>query len=124
MKFALDDGAQGHTIQSYDEGMVVVNNRRIQRSLLLLPDQLIDDWRPQAFAELSDDDFTCLVQLQPDIVLLGTGSRQRFPAPSLYRSLVSAGIGLEIMGTPAACRTYNILVSEGRRVAAALLLSD
>ena len=124
MKFALDDGTQGYAIQSYSEGVVVVNNRHLRRSLIVMPDQLIDDWRPQAFAELSDSDFAGILQLKPDIVLLGTGSRQRFPQSSLYRELVSAGIGLEIMGTPAACRTYNILMSEGRRVAAAMLLAD
>ena len=124
MKFALDDGAQGYAIQSYGAGLVVVNNRRLQRSLLLLPDRLIDDWRPQTCAELRDADFSHLLELDPDIVLLGTGVQQRFPAPHTYRSLITAGIGLEIMGTPAACRTYNVLMSEGRRVAAALLLSD
>ena len=61
-------------------------------------------------------------KVKPDLVILGTGNQQRFPPPKLYQSLVFAGIGLEIMTTPAACRTYNILVSEGRMVAAALIL--
>ena len=124
MKFALEDGTPGYAIHAYGEGVVVVNERHFQRSLVLLPDRLIDDWRPQTFAELSDADFAGLAQLHPDIVLLGTGSRQRFPAPMLYRELIGAGVGIEIMDTPAACRTYTILMSEGRRVAAALLLAD
>lgn len=124
MKFSLDDGANGYAIQSYDEQGVVINRRLFTQSLVLLPDQLIDHWRPQRFDDLQEPDFDSLARLGPDLVLLGTGNQQRFPSPLLYRSLVATGIGMEIMGTPAACRTYNILMSEGRRVAAALLLSD
>jgi uncharacterized protein len=68
--------------------------------------------------------FEAITDLEPEIVLLGTGSRQRFPRPSLLRSLLARGVGVEIMNTAAACRTYNIIMLEGRRVAAALLLAD
>lgn len=124
MKFSLDDGGNGYVVQSYGEQGVVINQRCFKQSLVLLPERLIDDWRPQRFDELRESDFDGLARLAPDLVLLGTGDRQRFPAPPLYRALLAAGIGIEIMGTPAACRTYNILMSEGRRVAAALLLED
>jgi len=100
----------------------LIGERRFNRSLVLLPDRIIPDWRPDSFQQLTAGDFESLVELRPDLVLLGTGRCQAFPSPALYRSLVSSGIGLEIMTTPAACRTYNILVGEGRRVTAALIL--
>jgi uncharacterized protein len=73
---------------------------------------------------LAEAHFEVIAGLEPEIVLLGTGGRQRFPRPSLLRSLLARGVGVEIMDTAAACRTYNIIMLEGRRVAAALLLAD
>ena len=122
MKFALADSTDGYLIRAYSEKELVIGERRFSRSLVLLPDRIIPDWRPESFQQLMAEDFEPLVELRPDLVLLGTGRRQAFPSPALYRSLVSSGIGLEIMTTPAACRTYNILVAEGRRVSAALIL--
>jgi len=81
-----------------------------------------EDWRVASFDELSEAHFDYLLTLKPDVLLLGTGARQRFPHPRLYRSLTDAGIGVECMDTAAACRTYNILVTEDRKVAAAILL--
>ena len=122
MKFALADSTDGYLIRAYSEKELVIGERRFNRSLVLLPDRIIPDWRPDSFQQLTAEDFESLVELHPDLVLLGTGQYQAFPPPALYRSLVNSGIGLEIMTTPAACRTYNILVAEGRRVTAALIL--
>lgn len=121
MKFSLADRGDGYIIHSYRDDGVIIGGNSFDHSLVVLPNRILADWRPRSFKDLEAVDFTDLKALNPDLVVLGTGPQQRFPNPSLYQSLTSAGIGLEIMSTPAACRTYNVLVSEGRRVAAALL---
>ena len=121
MKFALADPADGYLVHAYDEHHVQIGEQRFGSSLILMRDRIIADWRPAGFDGLQIGDMEIVKALKPDLVLLGTGERQRFPAPDLYRTLIEAGIGLEAMTTPAACRTYNILAAEDRRVAAALL---
>jgi len=121
MKFALADPADGYLIHAYDEQRIQIGEQSFSCSLILMRDRIIGDWRPADFDQLQTEDMQMLRELDPDLVLLGTGKRQRFPSPALYRTLIEAGIGLEAMTTPAACRTYNILATEGRRVAAALL---
>ena len=122
MKFSLADPGDGYTIHSYSSTELVVGDLRFSSSIILLPDRIISDWSTRVMDQLQAADFELLLNLQPDLVLLGTGERQQFPPPDKYSCLTGAGIGLEIMTTPAACRTYNVLVSEGRRVAAALIL--
>ncbi len=122
MKLQQDRIPGLYTITAYAEGYVVVNGERHTRSLIVLPERLLPDWGVERFADLAARHLQTVLALQPQIVLLGTGRRQRFPAPSLYADLVRAGIGLEVMDTGAACRTYNILMAEGRRVAAALIV--
>jgi len=121
MKFALANPADGYLIHAYDERRIQIGEQRFSHSLILLRDRIIRDWRPASFDQLRTEDLQIVRELDPDLVLLGTGSRQHFPPPALYQALIEAGIGLEAMTTPAACRTYNILAAEGRRVAAALL---
>jgi len=104
----------------YGEGYVVVNQERHASSLIVTPERVLP-WRATSFAALGEEDFAPLVELGPEIVLLGTGRRLRFPHPALTRPLLEARVGLEVMDLQAACRTYNILVAEERRVAAALL---
>ena len=111
-----------NTITGYGEGYVMVNGERRVSSLVVLPDR-IEPWEAKTFDQLSAEDFTFLKSLQAEIVLLGTGARQRFPPPRLTAALAQAGIGLEVMDLQAACRTYNILVAEERKVAAALLFA-
>ncbi len=123
MKFSVADQSTGNFIHGYTENSVEVNGSSFSRSLVIMQERIISDWRPETFQQLTENDFSELLELGPDIVLLGTGPQQQFPIPGLYRSLIDAGIGVEIMTTPAACRTYNILTSEGRRVIAALLFS-
>lgn len=124
MKFSPADPGSGFTIQSYGPGQVTVNGEPLHDNLVLTPERILRQWRPQDFSDLSRDDFDQLAALQPEILLLGTGRSQRFPAPNLYRTLIQRGIGVEVMDTGAACRTYNILVSEQREVVAALLLIE
>ena len=98
----------------------MVNGARRSSSVIVMPDRT-EDWSVTRFDDLRAEDFAFLRELQAEIVLLGTGARQRFPHPRLTAALASAGIGLEVMDVQAACRTYNILVAEERKVAAALL---
>ena len=89
--------------------------------LIVLADRVVSPWRPHTFTDLTESDFADLAALGVEIILLGTGAVQKFPHPRLTRALIEKRIGLEVMNTGAACRTYNILVAEGRSVAAALL---
>ncbi len=123
MKFSVADQSNGNTIHAYTDESVVVNGVTFSSSLVIMADRIIPDWRPDAFQSLNEADFAAFVEIRPDLVILGTGQRQQFPDPRLYRPLIEAGIGIEIMTTPAACRTYNILTSEGRKVIGALLFS-
>ena len=109
-----------NTITGYGEGYVMVNGERRSSSVVVLPDR-VEEWPAKRFDQLSTEDFTYLKNLKAEIVLLGTGAKQRFPHPRLTAELARAGIGLEVMDLQAACRTYNILVAEERKVAAALL---
>lgn len=108
-------------IRGYESGRITVNQAIYTGSIVVLPDQLIPNWRPRNFADLTPGDFTALLELGLEVVLLGTGKRLQFPSPALTRDLRQAEIGFEAMDTGAACRTYNVLLGEGRIVAAALL---
>lgn len=109
-------------ITSYDAVSIAVNGRRLTKSFLLTPQRLVEDWPPASFDQLTVTDLLAIAQLGSPIVLLGTGKRQRFPAPALLRPLLERRIGVEVMDSQAACRTYNILMAEGRDVAAALII--
>lgn len=122
MRFNLDIDTRRNFIKSYGPGWIHVNEQEIHRSVIVAPDRLVTDWPPQTFADLEEMHFEAILQLEPEIVLLGTGGRQRFPRPKLTQALLAHGVGVEVMDTPAACRTYNIIMMEDRRVAAALLL--
>lgn len=124
MRIQLETGGQANLIRAYTTGQIMVNQDSYTRSLIVLPGQVIADWPPQAFEELALAHLAALVPLRPELLILGTGRRQRFPHGELLAPLAGAGIGWEIMDTGAACRTYNILMSEGRNVAAALLMIE
>ena len=123
MKLHLSNISGSNAFTGYGEGYVMVNRQRYERNLVVLPDRIVTDWQPAGFDQLGAEDFARLAELQPEIVLLGTGSRLRFPRPELTRALYEARIGLEVMDIQAACRTYNILAAEERKVVAALLFS-
>ena len=121
MKLHAAGPATYNTITAYGEDYVQVNAQRYQSSLIVLAGKVLD-WPVEGFDRLSEASFSLLEAEQPEIVLLGTGPRQRFPHPRLTAVLAHAGIGVEVMDLKAACRTYNILAAEERKVAAALLL--
>jgi uncharacterized protein len=121
MKLHLSRSADTYQITGYGPDHVLVNGVRHEASLIVLPDEVVDGWASD-FEALSARDFDVVLMRAPEIVLLGSGARLRFPSPALYAGLLKARIGVEVMDTAAACRTFNILAVEGRRVAAALIL--
>ena len=122
MQISLDPGTSTNRIVEYGINFVVVNEQRFEASLIVLPETLISDWSPRSIVELSAAHLETVVALEPELIVLGTGTQQVFPTPEVLRPLIDNGIGFEVMDTRAACRTYNILMAEGRVVAAALLL--
>jgi uncharacterized protein len=145
MQFNLDNTPDSYTIRSYSPGKALINlpvymiqsnddadadlpaptrisQITITRSAIVTSHRLIDDWPPQTLDEIGARHIDTLAELGPEIVLLGCGERLRWPDPALTAPLLERGIGVEIMDTGAACRTFNILISERRNVAAALLL--
>jgi uncharacterized protein len=108
-------------IHAYTPGEIRINNEKFDRSILLTPEQLIP-WAPQDFSELLPKHFVSVIEFSPEVFLLGTGSRLRFPPAELLAQVYKHQIGVEVMDTLAACRTYNLLMSENRRVAASLLI--
>ncbi|MCL2524271.1 MAG: MTH938/NDUFAF3 family protein [Betaproteobacteria bacterium] len=121
MKLQLANTAGINQFTAHGEGYVAVNNERHSGNLIVLPASIITGWTSATAATLTPGDLQGLLGLGAGIVLLGTGSRLRLPPPQWLKPFAQAGIGLEVMDLPAACRTYNILASEGRPVAAALL---
>lgn len=122
MKLQLATGGQ-NLFTGYGPGYVTVNGVRRDTHLVVSAEQILE-WDIADFGALGASHFESLLAHKPEIVILGTGSTLRFPHPSLPQSLYSAGIGLEVMDTKAACRTYNILCAEGRKVVAAILMIE
>lgn len=120
MRFSQDSFAT-NSIRAYRDGEIQVNNQTISRSVVITPDA-IQDWGPCSVEELTQEHFIHFGTLQPEIVILGTGSQLRFPSPQMSVELQTQGIGVEIMTTDAACRTFNLLLAEDRRVLAALII--
>lgn len=113
------------SVTGYGDGWIAVNGQRHFHSLVLTPKGQLQPWPCSRFELLEASHFDLLIQLAaepPELVVFGSGSRLRFAPPALLSELMSRRIGVETMDTAAACRTYNILAGEGRRVVAALLL--
>ena len=120
MKLHLAQNANLNLITGYGIGYVAVNGQRYARNLIVTPNQIVDGWEVQV--ELNEAALEPIARLAPQIILFGTGKTLRFPAPAVLKRLIALKIGYEFMDTQAACRTYNILLEEGRNVAAALLV--
>ena len=114
------DTAAAHLINSYEPGRIRIGERWLAGHLIASPDRLIEDWHVAAPASITLADLEPALALEPNIVLLGTGATLVWPDEDLMGALAARGVGLEIMSTAAACRTYNVLVHERRRVVAAL----
>lgn len=111
-------------VRSVSAGGITIGENTYHQSLLLAADQLITDWPPQRFDELQRIHLDELFRLEPELVLLGTGSQQHFPSGEFMMEFHRRGVGIEVMATVPACRTFNVLVAESRKVLAALLPLD
>lgn len=116
------DPRTGNTVTAHGEGFVAINGQRYSGSLIVQPERIDTDWQVAAAADLAIAHIEVLLATGADILILGTGKRQRFPALELLKPVIRAGRTVDVMDTSAACRTYNILMSEGRTVAAALII--
>lgn len=122
MKLHLTTTNNQYLITAYGEGYVEINRQRFTSSLIVTAEQLILDWEIASFAHLSEISFEQALVLKPKVLLLGTGNKHQFLHPKITQNISNNGISVECMTTVAACRTYNILMSEGRDVAAMLII--
>lgn len=123
MKLHMDNPGLNHRIRACTADSITIGETRYSTSLLVNSEILRPDWPPASIDELQAHHFDAIAELQPEVVLLGTGEHMGFPHPALMRQLYDQRIGVEVMTTPAACRTFNILLAEDRRVTAALMLN-
>ena len=126
MKLHLTTAENNYLITGYSTGenerFVQINKQHYVRNLIVMADKLLLDWQAVDFASLKEADFAQIIALKPELLLLGTGEKHQFLHPKTFQILTENNIPLECMTTAAACRTYNFLMSEGRNVAAALLI--
>jgi uncharacterized protein len=122
MKLLQDTHYGAYYIRSYEPGHMLINETWFEQSIILTPTEIISPWTPLTLEELTHEQLAPIVALKPEVVLLGTGAKLRFPSQSLLAAFYVAQIGIEVMDTHAACRTYNVLISEGRQVVAGLLI--
>lgn len=121
MKFTLDNAATAHAVTARAPGEVRIAGRSYQRSLVVNATAIIDPWPVNDVSGIAPA-LDAALELRPEILILGTGERQVFPEPQVFAAVAARGIGLEVMDNGAACRTYNVLLAEGRNVALALIL--
>lgn len=122
MQLTLENPDFRYFLRGVGRDGILVNDQRIARSFILSPMTLVQDWPPAAIDELTVDDMEPLLALQPSVVILGTGSRQRFPSAAVMATCLTRGIGIEAMDNAAAARTFNVLATEARKVVAGFLL--
>ncbi len=112
------------SIRRVESGTIMVGDQLLKNNFALTTDEVIGDWNASVIEDITEDDFESHIASKPELILLGTGPKPVFPPRELVFSLARKGIGLEAMDTAAACRTFNILISEGRRVAAVFIVEE
>jgi uncharacterized protein len=122
MKLSSDTRTDVNVVVGYSPGEVRLRERSLTTGAIVTADRLLD-WPVASLAELSTAALEPLFELRPEIVLLSTGATQRFPDPEIIAHVYARGVGFEVMDVGAACRTYNVLLGEDRRVALALLFA-
>ena len=122
MKFTLEPGVRANLIRGYSDSELRIGEHSVRGSCIVTADTLITQWEPRTFAELEAAHLEALLALKPELIVLGTGPTQQFPSAQIRALLARQGVGLEAMQLGAACRTFNVLVQEERRVAAGLFL--
>lgn len=120
--FTLDNNRANYQIRAFKLGQIHINEHIFTHNLIISPQQLLENWAPQQVAEITHEHLLPAIALKPTILLIGTGASQHFLPLDIYGNFLNQGIGIEIMDTAAACRTYNVLTAEDRAVVAALLL--
>jgi len=121
LRFTLEEHATNSVYKVGPEG-ITVGTELITDSVILTPDQIFRNWPVKSVATITEQDFAPAIEAECDVIVFGTGDRPVFPPRAVVFAFARMGIGFEAMDTVAACRTFNILVSEGRRAAAALIL--
>jgi uncharacterized protein len=122
MQLNLEHPDHEFLLRGANGSIAVVNDRSLTSSFIVSPDRLIDRWAVTDPRALGAVDLEPLLELDPEVVLLGTGGNQVFPPPAVMASCLSRGVGLEVMNNAAAARTFNVLAGEGRRVVAGFIL--
>jgi len=122
MQLTLENPDFRYYLRGVNAEGILVNDRRLARSFILSPQELIEDWQPRRVGDLCASDMAPLLALQPAVVLLGTGARLEFPAQEVMAACLTRGIGIEVMDNAAAARTFDVLATEGRKVVAGFLL--
>jgi uncharacterized protein len=122
MQFTLESSSRVNLVRAYSRTELRIGEERVRSSCLVCADRLVTDWPPARLEELRPEHLEAIFVLQPEVVLLGTGERQRFPPAEIRAAFAARGVGLEVMELGAACRTYNVLVPEERPAVAALFL--
>lgn len=123
MKLTDDQNVRMNFVRSYAPGEVRIAESVMRTSCIVSADRIVSDWPPDTIADLTTAHLDAVFALDPEVIVLGTGERQQFPSPALMSTALQRGIGFEVMDTGAACRTFNILIAEGRRAVAALLIA-
>lgn len=122
MPLTLDENDANYQIRAYKPGFIQVNDEILTQSILIAADKLVTNWAPQRIGELTRGDLDAVVEWRPAILIIGTGETLVFPGLEVYGDLLNLGIGVEVMNTGAACRTFNALTAEGRDVVGALVI--
>jgi uncharacterized protein len=122
MQLNLEHPDHEFLLRGADGTVAVVNDRRLTSSFIIAPDRLIDAWPVGHARALSEVDLAPLLELDPEVILLGTGATQVFPPAAVMAACLGRGIGIEVMTNAAAARTFNVLASEGRRVVAGFVI--
>jgi len=122
MKFSEDYAAGSYIIRAFTDNKIEINNTTYENSLVISKHQLDDNWGISHVDQISHEIWLKLIEDQPEVVIIGTGQGLIFPHPASYAPAIEQGIGVEFMDSGAACRTYNVLLSEDRRVIAGIIL--
>lgn len=122
MQLTLENPDFRYLLRGISTDGVLVNDKTLNRSFILTPHELLEDWRPASSLDITTDDMQALLDLNPVVVLLGTGTRQQFPSAAVMAACLTLGIGIEVMDNAAAARTFNVLATEGRKVVAGFIV--
>ena len=122
MTLVLDDNNANFQVQAFEPGQIKINEKIYTKSVIITANKIIDNWQPQSLEELKKEHLLPIEEIQPSILIIGVGEKLAFPNIEIYGHLINKNIGVEIMDTRAASRTYNALTAESRNVAAALIL--